>query len=79
MTPTFLDRFRKFDSGSSTVWYSYTWELKESGLYEIHEENAYKTKCEYYIYDKESDQIREISHLEALEYIENFSIDAKSN
>ncbi|MBO1687384.1 hypothetical protein HJU46_14895 [Clostridium butyricum] len=75
----FLDRSKGFNCSSSTVWYSYSWRLDESGLYEKHEENSYQTRREYFIYDAEDETITEISHSEALKYVQDFIVDAKEN
>jgi len=48
----FLNRETKYDSGSKTTWYSYKIRIKEDGLYELSESNAFKKeKCFFLVKD----------------------------
>lgn len=71
----FLDRETDYDKSSGTTWYKYIWSIKETGIYEFKEENAFKHEVEYFKYDEELNVKQLLTYEEVLR---SFASDIKN-
>lgn len=56
-----LGSFKYWNKRLKTVWYDYSWDIKDEGIYEWVEENGFKSSKIYFVYNKEIDNYEQIS------------------
>lgn len=65
----FINKDIEYSNSSSTTWYKYSWDIKETGIYEWNENNGFKRERMYFKYDFELNSI-EFIQLEDIDIIE---------
>lgn len=75
----FVKRDIEYNNTSSTVWYEYSWDIIEDGIYEWNEENSFKHERNYFKYTNSANKMEQLELFEVKKIIDAEEIRTSSN